>query len=414
MEKRRVVITGYGVVAPSGNNSRDFWEGVKAGRNCIDRITRFDLEEHKTTMAAEVKDFVYPDKREAKSLDLSSQYALVAAEEALNMSGLVPGENIDPYELGVYGSTGVGGIQVIQDQAWTAFNRGMKRVSPHMVTMSIPNMVSGNISIKLNARGSSFGLNSACATGTHTLGEAFRNIRDGYATALIAGSSEAPIVSVPFAGFENMRAMSRVDDREGCCLPFDKNRSGFIMGEGAAFLILEELEHAQARGAENLAEFVGYGTASDAYHITMPDPEGKGDIRAMEMALKDAGLPPEAIDYINAHGTGTPYNDLYETQAIKKVFGDHAYRIPVSSTKSVTGHSLGAVGSMEALICVRALQEGFVPQTVGLKEPDEELDLDYVQDQGRSMELKYVLSNSLGFGGHNAAIILKKWEESTK
>ncbi len=408
---RRVVITGYGVVAPSGLNSSDFWEGVKEGRNCIDRISHFDLEDHKVTMAAEVKDFVYPDKKEARSLDMSSQFALVAAGEALEMSGLVAGENIDPFELGVYGGTGIGGIEEIQKQAWVAFTKGIKRVSPHLVTMCIPNMVSGNLSIKFNARGSSFGLNSACATGTHALGEAFRNIRDGYQTAVIAGSAEAPLASVPFASFENMRAMSRVDDRDRCCMPFDKDRSGFIMGEGAAFLILEELEHARARGAQILAEFAGYGTASDAYHITMPDPEGTGDIRTMEMALKDAGLKAEDIDYINAHGTGTPYNDLYETNAIKKVFGDHAYRIPVSSTKSITGHSLGAVGSMEAVICVKALQEGFVPPTVGLKEPDEGLDLDYVQGEGRQAELKCVMSNSLGFGGHNAAIILKKWEE---
>lgn len=411
MEKRRVVITGYGIVAPSGNNVNDFWQGVREGRNCIDRITRFDVTDHKTTMAAEVRGFEYPDKREARSLDESSQYAIVAAGEAMEMSGLVPGENIDPFELGVYGSTGIGGIAEVQKQAWIAKEKGVRRVSPHMVTMSIPNMIAGNISIKYNAMGSSFGLNSACATGTHTLGEAFRNIRDGYQTAIIAGSSEASIADVPFAGFENMKAMSRVDDKDRCCMPFDKDRSGFIMGEGAAFLILEELEHAKARGAKILAEFAGYGTASDAYHVTMPDPDGKGDSRTMRMALEDAGIQPEDIDYINAHGTGTPYNDLYETNAIKIVFGEHAYNIPVSSTKSITGHSLGAVGSMEAIICIKALQEGFVPASVGLQEQDEALDLDYVKGEGRDAELRYVLSNSLGFGGHNAAIILKKWEE---
>lgn len=412
MEKRRVVVTGYGAVAPSGNNSSDFWQGVREGRNCIDRITYFDLTDHKTTMAAEVKDFTYPNKREARSMDPTSQYAVIAAGEALEMSGLKPGVNIDPYELGVYGSSGIGGIGEIEKQADTAFTRGIKRVSPHMITMSIPNMISGNISIKYGARGSAFGLNSACATGTHTIGEAFRNIRDGYQTAIITGSSEAAIVSIPFMGFENMRAMSRVDDKDLCCMPFDVDRSGFIMGEGAGFLILEELEHARARNAKIYAEIAGYGTASDAYHITMPDPEGKGDIRAMKSAIEDAGIRPEDIDYINAHGTGTKYNDQYETAAIKAVFGKHAYEIPVSSTKSVTGHSMGAVGSLEGIICIKALEENFVPATVGLRNPDVEngMDLDYVQGKGREADLTYVMSNSLGFGGHNAAVIFRKYE----
>ncbi|MGI6205094.1 MAG: beta-ketoacyl-ACP synthase II [Anaerovoracaceae bacterium] len=409
MEKRRVVVTGYGVVAPIGNNSVDFWQNIKDGVSGIDRITHFDLTDHKALMAAEVKNFEYPDKRAARALDPTSQYALVAAKEAMEMSGLVPGENIDPYELGVYGSSGIGGIQTIEDQAYVGILKSVKRISPHMITMSIPNIVSGNISIELGACGSAFGLNSACATGTHTIGEAFRAIRDGYQTAIVAGSTEASIVSIPYAGFESMRALSTVDDREHCCMPFDKNRSGFVMGEGAAFLILEELEHAEERGASIFAEVAGYGSASDAYHVTMPDPEGKGDIRAMELAIKDAGIDPSAIDYINAHGTGTIYNDKIETLAIKEVLGKHAYEIPVSSTKAMTGHSLGAVGSIEGLICVKALEEGFVPATVGLEEPDEGLDLDYVPGKGREMDLEYVMSNSLGFGGHNAAIIFRKW-----
>lgn len=409
MERRRVVVTGYGVVGPVGNNSVDFWNNIKAGVSGIDRITHFDLKDHTSTMAAEVKNFEYPDKRAAKALDPTSQFALVAAKEALEMSGLVPDENIDSFELGVYGSTGIGGIGTIEEQAFNAFNKGIKRVSPHMVTKSIPNMVSGNLSIELGARGSSFGLNSACATGTHTIGEAFRSIRDGYQTAVIAGSTEAPIVNIPFAGFEKIRALSKVDDKDRCCMPFDRNRSGFVMGEGAAFLILEEMEHAKERGAEIYAEVVGYGSASDAYHITMPDPEGKGDIRAMQLALKDAGLDPSEISYINAHGTGTLYNDKIETMAIKEVFGQHAYEMPVSSTKGMTGHSLGAIGSIEGMICVKCLEEGFVPATVGLEEPDEGLDLDYVPGKGREMELEYVLSNSLGFGGHNAALIFRKW-----
>lgn len=412
MERRRVVVTGYGVVGPVGNNSTDFWANIKAGVSGIDRITHFDPTDHKSVMAAEVKNFEYPDKRAAKALDPTSQFAIVAAKEALVMSGLRPGENIDPFEIGVYGSTGIGGIKTIEDQAFNAFEKGIKRVSPHMVTKSIPNMVSGNLSIELGARGSTFGLNSACATGTHTIGEAFRSIRDGYQTAVVAGSTEAPIVNIPFAGFEKIRALSTVDDREHCCMPFDKNRSGFIMGEGAAFLILEEMEHALARGAEIHAEIIGYGSASDAYHITMPDPEGIGDIKAMQFAIKDAGIMPSDIDYINAHGTGTLYNDKIETMAIKEVFGEHAYEMPVSSTKGMTGHSLGAVGAIEGMICVRALEDGFIPATVGLEEPDEGLDLDYVPGHGREAELDCVMSNSLGFGGHNAALIFKKWHDA--
>lgn len=410
MSKKRVVITGMGIVGPLGNSSADFWDNIKKGTNGIDRITAFELEGHKVTMGAQVKDFEYPDKRAAKSLDLSSQYAITAAKEAEAQSGIKSGENVDPYRYGVYGSTGIGGICTLERENIKAHEKGYNRVSPHTITMTIPNMVSGNISIALAAKGSSWGLNSACATGTHTIGEAFRAISDGYLDAIMAGSSESPFAPGSFAGFENMKAMSPVSDRDRCCVPFDKERSGFIMGEGAAFFVMEEAEHALSRNASILCEVAGYGTTSDAYHITMPDPESAGVSKAMKLALESAGISPQDIDYINAHGTSTPYNDLYETKAIKNVFGEYAHKVPVSSTKSMTGHALGAAGSMEAFICAKAIEDSYIPPTINYKVPDEELDLDYVPNVGREAELKYVMSNSLGFGGHNAVLIFKKWE----
>ena len=411
MSDRRVVITGMGVIGPVGNNSYDFWEGIRHEVNGIGQITHFDTTGHKSCMGAEVKGFEYPDKRAAKRLDLSSQYALTAVREAMEDSGLKAGENVDPYRLGVIGGTGIGGIMTLERETKKAMERGVSRVSPLMVTMTVPNMIAGNISIETGARGISMGVTTACATGTHAIGEAFRHIKSGAYDAMIAGGAEASFADVSFAGFANMTALSTRNDPNRCSTPFDKERDGFVMGEGAAFLILEDLEHAKARNAHVYAEVVGYGATSDAYHITMPDPEGEGNAKAMEMALAEAGIKPEDISYINAHGTGTPYNDKFETNAIKKVFGEAAYKIPVSSTKSMIGHLLGAAGAVEAFICVKALEDGYIPATITLEVPDEECDLDYVPNKGRNADLEYALSNSLGFGGHNGVLILKKWKE---
>ena len=402
MADRRVVITGMGVIGPVGNNSYDFWEGIRHEVNGIAQITHFDTTDHKACMGAEVKNFVYPDKRAAKRLDLSSQYALTAVREAMEDSGLKAGENVDPYRLGVIAGTGIGGITTLERETKKAIERGVSRVSPLMVTMTVPNMVAGNISIETGAKGISMGVTTACATGTHAIGEAFRYLKSGAYDAMIAGGAEASFADVSFAGFANMTALSTRKDPNRCSTPFDKERDGFVMGEGSAFLILEELEHAKARGAHVYAEIVGYGATSDAYHITMPDPEGEGNARAMQMAIEEAGIKPEDISYINAHGTGTPYNDKFETNAIKKVFGEAAYKIPVSSTKSMIGHLLGAAGAVEAFICVKALEDGYIPATINL---------DYVPNKGRNADLEYALSNSLGFGGHNGVLILKKWKE---
>jgi len=409
MEKR-VVITGLGVIGPVGNNSADFWEGIRTGKNGIDRVTKLDVEPHKAKLGGQVKDFVYPDKRAAKRLDLSVQYALTAAGEAVEDSGLKAGENIDPFRLGVYGSAGIGGLITLEKESVKCAQKGVKWVSPLMIPMTIPNMVSGNISIMTGAKGASMSIATACATGTHSIGEAFRSIKHGYHDAIIAGGTEAPFADVAFAGFANMTALTTSEDKDRASIPFDADRSGFVMGEGAAFLVLEEMEHALARGADIYAELVGYGATSDAHHITMPDPEGAGDAKAMEIAMQEAGIKPEDIDYINAHGTSTPYNDQFETAAIKKALGQAAYKVAISSTKSMTGHLLGAAGAIEAFICTKALQEGFIPATINLNNPDPELDLDYVPNVGREADLKYVMSNSLGFGGHDGVIILKKWE----
>ncbi len=360
-------------------------------------------------MGAEVKDFIYPDKKAGLRLDRSSQYALAASREAMQDSGLVSGENIDPYRLGVYGSTGIGGIVTIEKESVKASQKGVRRVSPMMIPMSIPNMVAGNISIALGACGASMGLVTACASGTHSVGEAFRNIKYGYHDAIVAGGSEAPFTDVAYAGFANMTALSTRTDENRCCTPFDKERDGFVMGEGAAFLVLEELEHAKKRNAQIYAEIAGFGSTSDAYHITMPHPEGEGDAEAIRQALEEAGIQGKHLGYINAHGTGTKYNDLYETRAVKKALGKDADKIPMSSTKSMTGHLLGAAGALEILTCVKAVEEGFIPATINYRVPDEELDLDFVPNTGRYADIEYALSNSLGFGGHNGVLILKKW-----
>ncbi|MDR2771251.1 MAG: beta-ketoacyl-ACP synthase II [Clostridiales Family XIII bacterium] len=408
--ERRVVITGMGAVSPIGNNLADTWEGIKAGRNGIGPITKIDVEGLNVTLGAEVKNFEYRDKREARRMDLFSQYGVTASEEAMKMSGLVSGENIDPDRLGVYAGSGIGGISTLESEFKKFTERGANRVSPLLVPMIIGNILAGNIAIAHRAQGSAIDMVTACACGTHAVGEAWRSIRHGYIDAIIAGAGEAPFAATCFAGFTNMTAMSARKDPDRCSTPFDKERDGFVMGEGAAMLVLEELSHAQARGAKIYGEVVGYGSTCDAFHITQPAPGGTGAAKAMRMALDSAGIDPADVSYINAHGTGTPYNDLFETQAVKAVFGDAAYRVPISSTKSMTGHMLGAAGALEAVICLKAMEEGIIPPTINLRVPDEELDLDYVPGGARKAELRCVMSNSLGFGGHNAAVLFKRCE----
>lgn len=408
--ERRVVVTGLGVVSPVGNNIDEMWASIKAGKHGIAPITRFDTEGHKVTLAAEVKDFDFGDKRAAKRLDIADQYALVAAREAVADSGIVSGENVDPDRFGIYGGTGIGGIATLESEVTKCIKKGnMARASALLVPMMMPNAIAGNISMEFNAKGPSFGIVSACASGTHTIGEAYRNIKHGYNDVIMAGGAESVLAPVSFSGFANMTAMNTTTDPDRASIPFDVDRNGFILGEGAGFLILEELEHAKARGAKIYGEIAGYGATSDAYHITSPDPEGTGAAKAIQMALDDAGIKPEDVDYHNAHGTGTPYNDAFETIAIKKVFGDDT-KVPVSSTKSMTGHLLGAAGGLEAVICAKAIVEGFIPPTVGLQNQDPELDLDYVPNTGREADLEYVLSNSLGFGGHNGTLLMKKYK----
>ena len=410
MEKR-VVITGMGVVSPVGNNVADMWESIKNGRHGIAEITSFDLEGHKVTMGAEVKDFDYGDKKAARRLDLADQFALTAAREAIADSGIVSGENVDPDRFGVYGGTGIGGMRTLEGEVTKCVKKDKPaRASALLIPMVMPNAVSGNISMEFNAKGASMGIVSACATGTHCIGEAFRNIKHGYSDVVLAGSTESVFSPVCFSGFANMTAMSTRKDPDRCSTPFDIERDGFILGEGAAFLVLEELEHARNRGAKIYGEVAGYGATSDAYHITSPAPDGEGAAKAIRLAVEEAGITPDDIDYINAHGTGTPYNDAFETIAVKKVFGDDT-KVPMSSTKSMTGHLLGAAGSLEAVICTKAINEGFIPPTIGLQKPDPELDLDYVPNTGREADIKYTLSNSLGFGGHNATLIVRKYED---
>lgn len=408
---KRAVITGIGAVTPLGNNASDFWQNIKAGKNGISRITHFDPSDQKCVMGGEVKNYQHPDKREAKRMDLFSQYGATAAREALADSGLKAGENIDPNRFGVIAGSGIGGITTIEKEVSKAQTNGLRRVSALMVPMVIGNILAGHISILSGAKGESLGVITACSTGTNAIGEAFRQIKHGYADSVIAGASEASFAPVSFAAFANMTAMSTRTDPDRCSTPFDLERDGFVMGEGAGILIVEELEHAKARGAKIYGEVIGYGSTSDAYHVTMPDPSGEAPARAMSMAISEAGISPADISYINAHGTSTPYNDSTETNAIKAVFGKDAYHIPVSSTKSMTGHALGAAGAMEAIICLRAMQEGIVPPTINLRVPDPQLDLDYVPDQARKKELQYTLSNSFGFGGHNGCLVFAKWKE---
>lgn len=409
---RRVVITGTGVVHALGQCTDDFWQAIKDGRNGITRITRFDSSRIDTKVASEITNLdptLYVDKKEAKRLDLFTLYAIAASHMAVKESGINIA-NEDPFRVGVLIGTGIGGILTLEEQKEILLQKGPQRVSPFFIPMMISNMASGYVAIRFGFQGYNECVTTACATANHAIGDAFHVIRSGIADVMVSGGAEAAFSELAFAGFCSAKAMTTESDPEKACRPFDKNRSGFVMGEGAGILVLEELEHALKRGANIIAEIVGYGCTCDAYHITAPHPEGLAGIKAMQFALQDAGIKPEEVGYINAHGTSTPLNDSIETMVIKKVFGEHAYKLAVSSTKSMTGHLMGAAGGIEAIITALALKDGYLPPTIHLETPDEECDLDYVPNLGRKADIKYALSNALGFGGHNAVIVLRKYE----
>lgn len=407
---RRVAVTGMGVVTALGMSIGSFWEHITAGMSGINQVTRFDAEPFPTTLAAEVKDFepeAWIPRKEARKMDRFCQFAVAGSIQAWEHARLHTA-NLDMDRVGVLIGAGIGGMETMEQQHRLMLEKGHERVSPFLIPMMISNMASGMVSIRFGTRGLCECVTTACSSGTNAVGNAFRAIERGDADVIICGGSEAPITPLSFAGFCSMRAMSTMKDKETACRPFDRDRDGFIMGEGAGILILEEYHHALKRGVEILAEVVGYGTTSDAFHMTAPAVNGEGGTKAMALALKDAGISPCEVDYINTHGTSTPLNDINETKAIKTVFGDHAYRMKMSSTKSMTGHLLGAAGGVEGILCCLALRHGFIPPTIHLKNPDPECDLDYVPDQGIKANLSYVLSNSFGFGGHNATILFKK------
>lgn len=409
---KRVVITGVGAVTPIGNNVEDFWNGIKENKCGIGPITRFDASEYKVSVAAELKDFqpetVIP-KRELKRLDKFSQYAIVAADEALKDSGIEITDD-NAMRIGTIMGTGIGGFETIEEGYQRLIDKGPRRLNPMFIPMIISNMNAANIAIKTGARGTSYSLNTACAAGTNAIGEGFLKIATGILDGAFVGGSEASVAPLAMGAFDALTALSSNDDPMTASRPFDKDRDGFVAGEGAGVLYIESLESAQARGAKIYAEIVGYGTNSDAYHITAPRPDGEGAAEAMKDAMTMAGANPEDIDYINAHGTSTPTNDIAETASIKKALGEAAYKTAISSTKGHTGHLLGAAGGIEAVILAKAIEEGFIPATLGLETPEEGLDLDYVPGQGREAEIRYAMSNSLGFGGHNATILFKRWD----
>lgn len=410
---KRVVITGIGVVSPLGNDIKTFWESVKKGKHGINKITKFDTSDFPVKVAAEVKDFdplLCMDKKEMRRKDLYCQYALEATRQAI-MDSASDFKDVNPYRLGVFVGSGIGGIHTFEEEYGHFLAKGSRHVSPFTIPKLISNMASGEIAIKYGFKGKNFNITSACATSTNTLGEAFTAIKLGKLDVCLAGGSEAAITPFTLAGFHNMKTLTTSDDPDRASIPFDKERSGFVMGEGAGIVVLEELTHAQNRNATIYAEIVGYGSTADAYHITSPDPMGEAAAQAIMEACNEAGIEPKDIDYFNAHGTSTPVNDKYETKAIKNVFENNAKELLISSTKSMTGHLLGAAGAIEAIICSMALKEGFVPMTVGYKEYDEDCDLNYVTEQGIEKDITYALSNSLGFGGHNAVLCMKKYRE---
>lgn len=411
---KRVVVTGLGVVSPVGNDVPSFWQSLTEGKCGIGPITAFDTTEYKVKIAAEVKDFdplLYMDKNEARKQDAFSRYAVAASAQAMQDSGLESGGNIDPFRLGVYIGSGTGGMQTFMQEAGKLFEKGPGRVSPFFVPMMIGNMAAGNVALKFGAQGPSLPIMTACATSTNAIGEAYRTIKHGYADAIIAGGSEATVIEMAVAGFTNCMALTQNTDPASASIPFDKRRNGFVMGEGAGVLVLEEYEHAVARGAHIYAEVCGYGNTNDAHHMTAPDPDAKGSSRAIQLAVEEAGMQADDEIYINAHGTSTPLNDKTETKAIKLALGEEtARKAHISSTKSMTGHMLGAAGGVEAIATVLALKHGIIPPTIGYAEPDPECDLDYTPNKAVKADVTLGISTSLGFGGHNGCLAFRKFE----
>lgn len=408
----RVVVTGMGAITPIGNDAESFSDALKNGVLGIDLIDQFDISSYQAKMVGSVKNFDpqdFMDFREARRMDRFSQFGIAAAKEAVAQSGITS-DNVDPYRFGVIVGSGIGGLSTIEKEDHALIEKGIRRVNPLFIPMAITNMAAGNIAIEFGAKGVCTNVVTACATGSHCIGEAFRSIKHGYADVIITGGCEASITPLAIAGFQALKALSTSEDRTRASIPFDKDRNGFVMGEGAGILVLEEYEHAMKRGAKIFAEVVGYGATCDAYHITSPAPDGEGAARAMMLALEEAGIKPSDVSYINAHGTSTEYNDRFETMAVKSAFGEAAYHIPMSSTKSMTGHLLGAAGGIEAIACIKAMEHSFIPPTIGLQESEEDLDLDYVKGTARNASLLYTMSNSLGFGGHNASILMKNFE----
>jgi beta-ketoacyl-acyl-carrier-protein synthase II len=412
MQKKRVVVTGLGILSPIGNNLETTWNNLINGVSGIGPLTRVNADDFPAKVAAELKDFdpeTFMERKDAKKMDRFTQYAMAASLMAVQDANLTITEENAP-RVGVWIGSGIGGMETHEEQYKQFLAKGYRRVSPFYVPMMIPDMAAGQVSIAIGARGINSCTVTACASGANSIGDAFKVIQRGDADVMVTGGTEAPLTNMAFAGFSSMKALSFNPDPASASRPFDLNRDGFVMGEGAGILILEELEHAVSRGARIYAEIVGYGATGDAYHITQPAPAGEGGVRAMQQALQDAELNPEQITYMNAHGTSTPYNDKYETMAIKEVFGEHAFKMAVGSTKSMTGHLLGAAGGIEAIFSVMAIAEGVIPPTINLTTPDPDCDLDYVPDTARKQEVYAVLSNSLGFGGHNATLIFKKYK----
>lgn len=410
---RRVVVTGMGAITPIGNSVEEFWSGLKEKKVGIGPITYFDTTDYKAKLAAEVKGFdakQYMDPKAAKRMEQFCQFAVAATKEALEDAG-IDMEKEDPYRVGVSVGSGIGSLQAMEREHKKMLERGPGRINPLLVPLMITNMAAGNVSIQFGLKGKSINVVTACATGTHSIGEAFRTIQAGDADVMVAGGTESSITPIGIGGFTALTALSSSNDPARCSIPFDKDRSGFVMGEGAGVVVLEELEHAKKRGANILAEVVGYGATSDAFHITSPAEDGMGAAVAMKNAVKDAGISIEDVEYINAHGTSTHHNDLFETRAIKLAFEDHAYEMKINSTKSMIGHLLGAAGAVEVIACILQLNHNYIHQTVGLQESEEELDLDYMKGKGMEKEFNYALTNSLGFGGHNASLLLKKFKE---
>lgn len=411
-KNRRVVVTGMGAITPIGNSVEEFWNGIKEGKTGFGPITYFDTADYRCKLAAEVKDFdpaQYMDKKSARRMEQFCQFAVAAAGQAISDAGLDM-EQEDPYMVGCSVGSGIGSLQAMEREYDRLKEKGPGRVGPMLVPLMISNMAAGNVSIAYGLKGRSLNVVTACATGTHSIGEAYRTIQYGDADVMIAGGTESSITPIGIAGFSALTALSFSEDPERASIPFDKERNGFVMGEGSAIVVLEELEHAKRRGAKIYAELTGYGCSSDAYHITSPAEDGSGAATAMLNALKDGGVAPEELTYINAHGTSTHHNDLFETRAIKLAFGEHAYDLKINSTKSMVGHLLGAAGAVEFVTCVKEIQEGYIHRTVGLRETEEELDLNYCRDSYKE-EVPYALTNSLGFGGHNASLLLKKYTE---